>query len=259
MSYPAQNSFRSSNATRTAIIGGVVGGVGGLILFVMLGLFLCVRWRRRQHAEPLGWETVHTSGLLRPATRAPRTPRTPNSPHTSNDVHSATSRAPSPQVSQVSHVSQYAIVTHANMTSPTRSLSGSARTNISPLLMVQTSPRSEESYHTAEDGDGADPFADPVAMARMRPRMPAASPTIRMSDTTLVDSNSLVNAFKNIDGQGIVSDSKQPQDPLLMPPPALTPLGSRVNRLSHSSLGESLPSPVGSVDVSVSSFLSSAR
>ncbi|GJE89720.1 hypothetical protein PsYK624_058260 [Phanerochaete sordida] len=206
----------------------------------MLIFFFCVRRRRRQHAEPLDWEAVQTAGIFHGVLRTPRTPKTPPTP--SSTGHG---RAASPEMSQQSHTSQYALAPAARgqVTSPT----GSARTTISPLLIVATSPRSETSYHTAED---ADPFADPLAMARMRPPLPAASPTIRVSDTTLVDPNTRLSAFKNLGGEPKYGyEAKIPHDSLLLPPPALAPTtGGRSNRLSHGSLEETLPSPNGSVD-----------
>ncbi|EKM61703.1 uncharacterized protein PHACADRAFT_190883 [Phanerochaete carnosa HHB-10118-sp] len=242
-SFPSSSTagiVAASHTTKTAIIAGVVGGLGGLMLFITLGLFLYVRKRRRQHAKPFYFESVPAAGFYYSATP---TPRTPNGPHTPSSAYFMTARSPSPPASQTSHTSQYATVARANTMSTMRS--PSMRANISPLLIVQTSPRSEESYHTAEEPD---PFAGPHAMAQMRPRIPAVSPTIRVSDTTLVDPNSRLSVIKNLDGPGSTAETKLPQDPLLMPPPALAPAESRMNRLSHGSFEGDLPSPASSVD-----------
>lgn len=225
----AQAAHTSTRA-KTTIIAGVVGGVGGLALLLMLGIFFCVRRRRRKHAEPLDWEAVYTAGIF-------HSPRGPRSPPKRQGTSDTLTPAASPGASETSHRSQYA---RAQAASPT----GSARTNISRLLIVATSPRSEESYHTAED----DPFADPLAMARMRPQLPAPSPTIRVSDATLVDPNTRLSTFKHLDAPGHAPEpGTMPHNPLLMPPPALTPMGGRTNRLSHGSLDDNLPSPAGSV------------
>lgn len=200
---------------------------------VMLGFFLCVRWRRRQHATPLNWESVRTSALFRSAS-GPRTPKS---------FRSARTETPgplSPPMSQMSHTtsqSQYATAPNS-ATSPTRNGLGTARTNISPLLMVQTPPRSEESYHGHDEE--YDPFADPLAMARLRPQLSDMSPTIRVSDTTLVDqawaAKGLASKMDGSVGGLAAKTIHEDHDELLLAPPSLNPMAGRTNRLSNDSL-----------------------
>ena len=237
--------YCSSNGTKTAILAGVIGGLGGLILFIMLGFFLCVRWRRRQHAQPLDWEAVRTSGLFRSISGPPRTPCSARSFRSIRSARTATPGPTSPQMSQISHTtsqshSQYATAPNS-ATSPIRNggQPGTARTNISPLLMVQTPPRSEESYH-GHDGE-YDPFADPLAMARMRPRLSDMSPTIRVSDTTLVDQawgpgKGMPSKNDGLAGGPASQPVRGSHNELLMPPPSLSPMTGRSNRLSNDSL-----------------------
>ena len=208
----------------------VVGGVGGLILVVMLGLFFCVRRRRRRHAKAkmIDWQYVRTTVF-----RSPTNPDVPRTPRSNHSVHSNSPLSPS--LSQMTHTSSQYATAQENAYSPTRP--GTARTNISPLLIVQSPPKSEESYHGHDEEH--DPFADPLAMARMRPRMADMSPTIRVSDSTLVDQAWAAKGLpQKAGGAAGLSHNAFREDPdeLLMPPPPLNPVQGRPNRLSNDSL-----------------------
>ncbi|KIP03827.1 hypothetical protein PHLGIDRAFT_31628 [Phlebiopsis gigantea 11061_1 CR5-6] len=225
----AQHS--NANGTRTAIIAGAVGGVGGVILLVMFGLFFCVRRRRRKHAKAkmIDWQSVRPS-VLRSPSNSP-IPRTPKS--SSHSIHSNSPLSPS--LSQMTHSSSQYATAQENTYSPTRL--GTARTNISPLLIVQSPSKSEESYHGHDEE--YDPFADSLSMARMRPQIAAASPTIRVSDATLVDQAWAAKGLAQKTGgaAGLSNGAfRESPDELLMPPPPLNPVHGRPNRLSNDSL-----------------------
>jgi hypothetical protein len=285
LAFPSSLVTLSSTGPKAAIIGGIVGGLGGLVLFIILVYFLCVRRRRRQqHARPLDWERVNSS-LLFHAHPGGAIPASPSSATLSVvDAPLPMSEAPHAQHATVrmsTHVRP--LETSGIAAAATYSVGANAKTTaVSPLLMVHaTSPLSEESFHTAEDGDagGGDPFADPAALARMRPRVLNASPTIRVSDATFVDEATRMPGWRSVAGRdgggggggGVVDsvyggvehvydgiengeNSDRPKvqtagtegNLLLMPASALGPLAGKQKRLSHGSEESTPASPTAS-------------
>lgn len=240
----------------------MVGGLGGAILLAALAFFLCMRRRRR---AAIKFDSVRPSMFIRP--RTPTTPRTPKSPKTPRSITK----------SEMS-MSQYA---HDMPLSPTSTSGhshghghglGRRTTNISPKLIVQVDAPpvvgSAHSYYLNQEEGSDDPFADPLAVARARPRarLSDLSPTIRVSDATLVGEPRVlpgesglkhsVTAGSGLKTQaGVQMEQRAPPSQeinvptaFLTPPPALSPLTGKTNRLSNQSVAAP-PSP-GSDSVS---------
>lgn len=103
--------------------------------------------------------------------------------------------------------------------------------------MLHTPAFSTHMLVDVSDGDmHEDPFADPVAIARVREQHRSLTPTIRESDVTLVDQAPLVNASTG--GRPVSGFQTVPEDSVLDPfkDPApqlfVSPSGAR-NRLSN--------------------------
>lgn len=240
-------SALSSNHKNT-IIAGAVGGAVGLVLFALVGAFLFVRWRRSKRGQPVDWESVRGSMLFRSGRNSssasvPRTPRSARSQRTTLG---------SPRTPEMAYAqAQYASAMPAAATTPTTGTRPDV--SVSPRLVIHspTGARSLESTMGGSmlDDVHEDPFADPAAIARVRPAHRSTTPTIRESATTLVDVSGGEGGSLFKQGQlGVVNESEDVthvvDDPFLDPPPALfkSPMG-QINRLSSVSSQLQPPSP----------------
>ncbi|KAI0095145.1 hypothetical protein BDY19DRAFT_68270 [Irpex rosettiformis] len=156
---------------------------------------------------------------------APRTPRS---------ARSARSAPNTPQMAQRSpQIVQFA----SGVARPVSPSPMTARSDVSPRLMLHT-PANGTHLLVGIGGDDSqvDPFADPVAIARVRDLHRSLTPTIRESDATLVDQAPVhasigggrpVSEFQTVPEDSVLDPFKDPAPQLYVSPP-----GAR-NRLSN--------------------------
>lgn len=179
-----------------------------MVLLALLGIFLCIRRRRRGRSSVVDWESVRASNLYPAPDDGADSPESPRI------------ASPMPSMPQMVEYSS----------NPVLSPIARAENNVSPRLMVHTSPRSVHSY-MFEDDDGADPFADPHAFARDYPRF-SPSPTIRPSEDPFVDQSSSASVGRSL---------LESPDLFLQPAPPMVPGTGETNRLSVASSNASQP------------------
>jgi hypothetical protein len=206
-----------------------VGGSIGVVILSVLAALLFLRWRRRRGVASTDWESVHastfahdTSGGSGSARTVPRSPSAPEMSQRNGDTV------------------QYAMNMH-RPDSPTGFSTMTAHADVSPRLMVSV-PESTLGLQGDLHFDN-DPFADPVAVARVRPARRSITPTIRESDTTLVDqtfrrSSNRGSGLATVKERSVLAEF----DPFRDPAPQLYVSTTGRNRLSN--ISDQPPSPM---------------